>query len=50
MAKLQRLTLQVLDEIFTDTLSENDEEDHLEEYYSDSAEYSQKLDEKVQMK
>ena len=48
MAKRQRLTLQqVLDEIFIDTLSENDEEDHLEEDYSDSAEYSPELDEAV---
>ena len=36
---------QVLDEIFIDTLSEND--DHLEEDYSDSAEYSPELDEAV---
>ena len=47
MAKRQRLTLQVLDEIFIDILSENDEEDHLEEVYSDSAEYSPELDEAV---
>ena len=48
MAKRQRLTLQqVLNEIFIDTLSENDEEDHLEEDYSDSAEYSPELDEAV---
>ena len=47
MAKRQRLTLQqVLYEIFIDTLSENDE-DHLEEDYSDSAEYSPELDEAV---
>ena len=48
MAKRQRLTLQqVLDEIFIDTLCENDEEDHFEEDYSDSAEYSPELDEAV---
>ena len=47
MAKRQRLMLQVLDEIFIDTLSENDEEDHREEDYSDSAEYSPELDEAV---
>ena len=48
MVKRQRLTLQqVLDEIFIDTLSENDKEDHLEEDYSDSAEYSPELDEAV---
>ena len=47
MAKRQRLTLQqVLDEIFIDPLSENDE-DHLDEYYSDFAEYSPELDEEV---
>ena len=51
MAKQQRLMLQqVLDEIFIDTLSENDEEDHLEEDYSDSAEYSPELDEVVPYK
>ena len=38
---------QVLDEIVIDPLSENDEEDHLEEDYSDSAEYSLELDEEV---
>ena len=48
MAKRQRLTLQqVLDEIFIDTLSENEEENHLEEDYSDSAEYSPELDKAV---
>ena len=48
MAKQQRLTLQqVFDEIFIDTLSENDEEDHLEEDYSDSAEFLPELDEAV---
>ena len=48
MAKRQRLMLQqVHDEIFIDTLSENDEEDHLEEDYSDSAQYSPELDEAV---
>ena len=47
MAKRQRLTLQVLDEIFINTLSENDEENHLEEDYSESAEYSPELDEVV---
>ena len=36
---------QVLDEIFINLLSENDEEDHLEENYSDSAEFSPELDE-----
>ena len=47
MAKRQRLTLlQVLDEIFIDILSENIE-DHLEEDYSDSAEYSPELGEAV---
>ena len=47
MAKQQRLTLQqVLDEIFIDILSKNDR-DHLEEDYSDSAEYSPELDEAV---
>ena len=50
MAKRQRLTLHVLDEIFIDTLSENDEEDHLEEDYRDSAEYSPELDEAVPSK
>ena len=44
MAKRQRLTLQVLDEIFMDPLSEDDEEDHLEEVCSDSTEYSPELD------
>ena len=38
---------QVLDEIFIDILSKNDEEDHLEEDYSDSAEYSPELGEAV---
>ena len=48
MAKRQRLTLQqVLDEIFIDIFSENDEEDHLEEDYIDSVEYSPELDEAV---
>ena len=48
MSKRQRLKLQkVLDEIFIDTLSENDKEDHLEEDYSDSAEFSPELDEAV---
>ena len=47
MVKQQRLTLQVLDEIFINILSENDKEDHLEEDYSDSAEYSRELDEAV---
>ena len=47
MAKRQRLTLlQVLDEIFIDPLSEDDEEDHLKDY-SDPAEYSPELDEAV---
>ena len=41
------MTLQVLDEIFMDTLSKDDEEDHLEENYCDSAEYSPELDEEV---
>ena len=51
MAKQQRLTLQqILDEIFINTLSENDEGDHLEEDYSDSAEYSTELDEAVPTK
>ena len=49
MAKQQRLTLQhILDEIFIDILRENDEEDHLEEVNSDSAEYSPELKEAVQ--
>ena len=48
MTKRQRLTLQqVLDEILIDPLSENDEEDHIEEDYSDSAEFSPELDEEV---
>ena len=48
MAKRQRLKLQqVLDEIFIDPLSEDDEEDHLVEDYSDSAEYSPELNEEV---
>ena len=48
MAKRQRLTLQqVLDEIFIDPLSENDENDHLEEDYSDSGKYPPELDEDV---
>ena len=48
MAKRQRLTLQqVLNEIFVNILGENDEEDHLEEDYSDSAENSPELDEAV---
>ena len=48
MTKQQRLTLQqVLDEIFVDPLSEKDEEDLLEEDYSDSAEFSPELDEEV---
>ena len=37
----------VLDEIFIGTLSENDEEDHLEEDYSGSAEYLPELDQVV---
>ena len=45
MTKRQRLTLQqVLDEIFIDPLRENDKEDHLEEDYGDSAEFSPELD------
>ena len=48
MAKQQRLMLQqVLDEIFMDPLSEDDEEDHLEIDYSDFAEHSPELDEEV---
>ena len=47
MAKQQRLTSQVLDEILIDTLSENNEEDHLEEDYGDSAKYSPEIDEAV---
>ena len=48
MGKWQRLTLQqILNEIFMDPLSAGDEEDHLEEDYSDSAEYSPELDEEV---
>ena len=48
MAKWQRLTLQqVLNGIFIDTLSENDEEDHLEEDCNDSAECLPELDEAV---
>ena len=48
MTKRQRLTLQqVLDEIFIDPLSENGEEDHLEEDCSDSAEFSPELDKEV---
>ena len=48
MAKRQRFTLQqVLDEIFMDPLSEDDVEDHLEEDYSDSAEYSPEVDKEV---
>ena len=38
---------QVLDEIFMDPLNEGDEEDHLEEDYSYSTEYSPELDEEV---
>ena len=38
---------QVLDEIFIDTFSVNDEEDHFEEDYSDSAEYLPELHEAV---
>ena len=45
MAKQQRLTLQgVVDKIFMEPLST---EDHLEEDYSDSAEYLPELDEEV---
>ena len=48
MTKRQRLTLQqVLNEIFIDPLSENDEENHFEEDYSDSAEFSPELDKEV---
>ena len=47
MTRRQRLTLQVLDEIFIDPLSENDEEDHLEEDYSDFAEFLPELNEEV---
>ena len=47
MTKRQRLTLQVLDEILIDPLSENDEKDHIEEDCSDSAEFSPELDEEV---
>ena len=47
MAKRQRLTLQVLDEIFIDPLSENYKEDHLEEDYNDSAQYLPDLDEEI---
>ena len=47
MDKRQRLTLQqVLNEIFMDPHSENDE-DHLEEDYSDSVEDLPELDEEV---
>ena len=48
MTKRQRLMLQqVLDEIFIDPLCENDEEDHLEEDCSDSAEFLPELEEGV---
>ena len=48
MAKQRRLTLQqIFNEIFIDPLSENDEEDHLEEDYCDSAEYLPELDKEV---
>ena len=48
MTKQQRLMLQqVLDEIFIKPLRENDEEDHLEEDYSGSAEFLPELDEEV---
>ena len=47
MAKRQRLTLQFLDEIFMDLLSEDDVEDHIEEDHSDSDEYLPELDEEV---
>ena len=47
MAKRQRLTLQVLDEIFINPLSEDDEIDHLEEDYSDSDKYLPELDKEV---
>ena len=47
MAKRQRLTLQVLDQNFIDPFSEDGEEDHLEEDYSDSTEHSPELDEEV---
>ena len=40
----ERLTLLVLDEIFMDPLSKDDEEDQLEEDSSDSAEYLPELD------
>ena len=44
MAKRRRLALQVvLDEIFMDPPSEDDEEDHLKEGYSDSSKYSPEL-------
>ena len=46
MTKRQRLTLQqILNEIFVYPLSENNEEDPLEERYIDSAEYLPELDE-----
>ena len=38
---------QVLDDISTDPLSEDDIEDHLEEDYSDSHKYLLEIDEKV---
>ena len=48
MTKRQRLTLQqVIDEILNEPLRENDEEDHPEEDYSDSAGFSLELDEEV---
>ena len=48
MAKRQRLTLQqVLDEIFIDSLSEDNEENHLEKDYSDSSEYLPELEEEI---
>ena len=47
MAKRQRLTLQVLDETFINPLSKDEEEDHHEEEYCDSTEYSPELDEEI---
>ena len=47
VAKRQKLTLQRVLEMFMDPLSEDDEEYHLEEDCSDSAEFSPELDEEV---
>ena len=47
MAKRQRLTLQVFDEISINPLREDNEENHLEKDYGDSSKFLPELDEEV---